>query len=183
MDGQFNNGDISGCIKTPSTFSSAQEGIKEVRKRDWRILPFEPTKITKAIAKTVEQDKLPRSQETVVFIIAAVIRVLDNEFPPFTTPHVENIQDIVIKVLRENGLASLAQTYLAYREERPKSCAEATNLLNQIGSIIKESPIGIEGNANVGHNFSAKLLKIAGAVLKWYYENELLPSYFYYLRI
>lgn len=150
--------------------------IREVRKRDGRIVPFDATKITRAIAKAAEQDGISHAQEVAVLMTAEVISVLDKEFPQFTTPHVENIQDVVIKVLRENGLDSLADTYLNYREERTKARAEGANLLKQIGDIIKESPIGVEGNANVGHNFSAKLLQIASAASKWYYENEMLPA-------
>ena len=149
--------------------------IREVRKRDGRVVAFDASKITKAIAKAADQVGLPRSQEIAALMTVEVIRILDQEFPQFTTPHVENIQDVVIKVLKENNLNNLAETYLSYREERNKSRAEATNLLHQIGDIIKESPIGIEGNANVGHNFSAKLLQIASAASKWYYENEMLP--------
>ncbi|MDD4263048.1 MAG: anaerobic ribonucleoside-triphosphate reductase [Firmicutes bacterium] len=157
-------------------FDWDSEGIKEVRKRDGRIVAFDATKITKAIAKAAEQDGLSRPQEIALLMTSEVIRVIGTDFPQFTTPHVENIQDVVIKVLKENDLGSLADTYLTYRENRTKSRAEASNLLKQIGAIIKESPIGIEGNANVGHNFSAKLLQIASAASKWYYENELLPT-------
>lgn len=159
-----------------ANLDSNVEGIHEVRKRDGRVVPFDPTKITKAIAKAAEQDGMPRAQEIAILMTADVVRIINREFPQFTTPHVENIQDVVIKVLHENDLGRLAETYLKYREERTKSRAEAANLLSQIGNIIKESPIGIEGNANVGHNFSAKLLQIASAASKWYYENEMLPS-------
>ena len=152
------------------------EGITEVRKRDGRIVPFDATKITIAIAKAAEQIGYSRPQEIALLMTAKVIQIINKDFPQFTIPHVENIQDIVIKVLRENDLDRLADTYLAYRETRTRSRAEASNLLKQIGEIIRESPIGIEGNANVGHNFSAKLLQIASAASKWYYENELLPE-------
>ncbi len=90
-----------------------------VRKRDGRIVPFEQQRITNAIYKAAASlgghDK-ERAQQ----ISDEVVYTLFHQFPPGTTPTVEDIQDIVERILIENGHASTAKAFILYRDYRTR---------------------------------------------------------------
>ncbi len=92
--------------------------IKEVIKRDGRIVPFELEKIEKAIEKALRatntyQENLARK------LAEKVLTLLERDFEK-GLPQVEDIQDRVEKVLIEEGFAETAKAYILYRQERSK---------------------------------------------------------------
>uniref|UniRef100_A0A7V3ZV96 Vitamin B12-dependent ribonucleotide reductase n=1 Tax=candidate division WOR-3 bacterium TaxID=2052148 RepID=A0A7V3ZV96_UNCW3 len=92
--------------------------IKEVIKRDGRIVPFELEKIEKAIEKALiatnnYQAGLARR------LAEKVLVILEKDFEK-GLPQVEDIQDRVEKVLIEEGYAETAKAYILYRKEREK---------------------------------------------------------------
>ncbi len=90
--------------------------ITKIYKRDGTIVPFEREKITHAIYKaaaSVGGHNLKKARE----LSALVVDILENHFPK-TTPTVEEIQDIVEKVLIEQGHAKTSKAYILYRQER-----------------------------------------------------------------
>ena len=92
--------------------------VKEVRKRDGRIVPFEKEKITEAIfkaAKAVGGEDRGLAED----LAASVTFYLRKEFPG-QIPTVEEIQDIVEKVLIKTGHAKTAKAYILYREKRAR---------------------------------------------------------------
>ena len=90
--------------------------IKSIRKRDGRIVSFQSEKIVAAIAKAFiavgrEKDKAPsRLAEKVVK--EAEMRLSD------TIPGVEDIQDIVERVLIQADFCDVAKAYILYRQKR-----------------------------------------------------------------
>ncbi len=92
--------------------------IEFIRKRDGRIVPFEKTKIVEAIFKAAQsvggQDRYLAED-----LAEAVTVYLNREFLG-TIPTVEEIQDIVEKVLIKTGHAKTAKAYILYREKRAR---------------------------------------------------------------
>ncbi|MDR0545769.1 MAG: anaerobic ribonucleoside-triphosphate reductase, partial [Mycoplasmataceae bacterium] len=86
---------------------------------------------------------------------------------------VEHIQDTVVRALHEKGHVKLATDYNNYRRERAKQRAIKTDLMTAINKIGIETD---RDNANVGNNFSAKLLRIASEANKWHMLMKLLPE-------
>lgn len=92
--------------------------IKKVKKRDGRIVDFKKEKITNAIfkaAKAVGGEDLELAKR----LTEEVVKILEERFPK-ETPSVEDVQDVVEKVLIENGHAKTAKAYILYRKEREK---------------------------------------------------------------
>ena len=90
--------------------------IKYIKKRDGRLEPFHPEKITAAISRAliavgVKADADALSKE--------VVLSLEKRFPK-KIPSVEDVQDAVIKILRKNKLRKVAKEYLSYRREKEK---------------------------------------------------------------
>ncbi len=92
--------------------------IEFIKKRDGRIVPFEKKKIADAIFKAAQsvggQDRYLAED-----LAEAVTAYLNKEFLG-KIPSVEEIQDIVEKVLIKTGHAKTAKAYILYREKRAR---------------------------------------------------------------
>ncbi len=90
--------------------------ITQVRKRDDRIVPFHEKKIANAIFKAVlavgGEDRF-LAEELARVVTLFLERELDDRIPG-----IEDIQDVVEKVLIETGHAKTAKAYILYRDER-----------------------------------------------------------------
>ncbi len=95
------------------------EKIPYVVKRNGAIVPFNRLRITNAIyraAIAVGGRDRKRAEE----LTDQVVEILENNYSADNLPTVENIQDIVEKVLIENGHARTAKAYILYRAERAR---------------------------------------------------------------
>jgi anaerobic ribonucleoside-triphosphate reductase len=126
--------------------------IKYVQKRDGTVVSFDKEKISQAIYKAAKavgvEDKL-RADE----LANAVTLFLKSEFKR-NMPTIEEIQDIVEKVLIETGHMETAKAYIIYRQKR-KEIREGVCKINgrklvfwdqyAVSKILKEKT-GLENN-------------------------------------
>jgi len=91
-------------------------GIKFVKKRDGRIVPFNKEKIAEAIFKAA-QSVGGENKYLAEDLAEAVTLYLEKKFQS-KTPSVEEIQDIVERVLIKTGHAKTAKAYILYRQKR-----------------------------------------------------------------
>ena len=91
--------------------------ITQVVKRSGAVVPFNPERITNAIYRAAVAVG-GRDRERAAWLTEHVVRILQQNAPPGHTPHIEEIQDVVEKVLIENGHAQVAKAYILYRDER-----------------------------------------------------------------
>jgi ribonucleoside-triphosphate reductase len=92
--------------------------IKQVRKRDGRLVAFDQTKIANAIfkaAQAVGGDDRVLADELASMVTMFLERNFDD-----TPPTIEEIQDTVEKVLIETGHAKTAKAYILYRDKRAR---------------------------------------------------------------
>ena len=91
------------------------ELFEKIKKRDGRIVEFDSSKITAAIAKsgkaTGEFDEREARKLTLRVLTLA------HEMRPGPTPEVEEIQDIVERVLLDSPYYQTAKAYILYREQ------------------------------------------------------------------
>jgi len=93
--------------------------IKSVVKRSGAIVPFNPDRITNAIYRAaVEQGG--RDRALAEQLSQKVVAMLEANTLPDHTPTIEEIQDVVEKVLIENGHARVAKAYILFRDERAR---------------------------------------------------------------
>lgn len=104
--------------------------IKNVRKRDGRLVEFEVDKIAGALYKAFGAcyDKVDLKK---VYAIAHDVekRLEDNES---TFPTVEFVQDTVEEILIEEGYVRVAKAYILYRDKRSRSRDMKSILLESI---------------------------------------------------
>ena len=136
--------------------------ITVIKKRDGREIHFSPEKITRAIflaASHVEQDSGEVADyATAERLCEQVVGLLNNCYQD-KVPSVEEVQDMVVKVLIENGHAKTSEAYILYRAERSKIRNMKTRLMKSIGEItfsdsndadIKRENANIDGNTAMG---------------------------------
>jgi len=90
--------------------------VTHIIKRDGEVVPFDSSKIVNAIYKAaaaVGGHDRELSERLAAQVTAILARAGD-------TPSVEEIQDLVEKVLIENGHARTAKAYILYRQERAR---------------------------------------------------------------
>ena len=148
--------------------------FREIRKRDGRVVVFEPAKITDAIFKAV-QAVGGSNREIAENLTWQVVRYLKKAGYGGIVPAVEEVQDSVEKVLIENGHARTAKAYILYRDRRTRIREAKTELMDVVKEILVETS---RESAAVSSSPSAKMLQIAMAASKKYYLSNLLPGDF-----
>lgn len=98
----------------------------QVIKRSGAIVPFRQERIANAIYRAVVAVG-GRDRQRAEWLAGQVVEYLETTLPAGHTPHIEEIQDAVEKVLIENGHAAVAKAYILYRDERRRSRQEAAN--------------------------------------------------------
>jgi len=92
--------------------------IKEIRKRDGRVVIFDESKIADAIFKAA--CAVGGSDRAMADELAAVVTMFLEKNYDGRTPGIEDIQDLVEKVLIETGHAKTAKAYILYRDKRAR---------------------------------------------------------------
>lgn len=90
--------------------------IKNVQKRDGRIVSFDSKRIRHAIHRAFVAVELENG-ERAGDVTKEVVRLLEEQFVE-AVPSVEDIQNRVIEVLRDKGYKKVADGYQAYREKK-----------------------------------------------------------------
>lgn len=143
----------------------------KIIKRDGRIVKFDSKKIDNALIAAIVGNNFSLEDIDIKKITSTIVDLLESKKKSEFS--VEEIQDLVIDTLFKLKYNELAKKYKAYRKERNKVREINSNLMNTI------SKIGIhtdKDNANVGNNFSAKLLRIASEANKWHILTKVLPK-------
>ncbi len=147
--------------------------IKWVQKRDGRIVPFQAEKIADAIfaaAKAVGGED--RRQAEV--LAGQVIHLLQQKVLAQEVPQVEEIQDLVEKVLIEQGHARTAKAYILYRNHRTRIREAKSELMDAVSEIFQEAG----SDTQVCSTPLGKLQRIAIAASERYCLHNLLPRDF-----
>lgn len=134
-----------------------------VVKRDGREVDFDSLKISKAIKKAAEDINLPLKESQIIEIIKKIIAYIELSKTEKIT--VEEIQNLVEIALEKSEYHDIKRVYSNYRNERTKVREIKSDLMNAIKRIGVETD---RDNANVGNNFSSKLLRIASESNKWH---------------
>lgn len=137
--------------------------MQYVVKRDGREVSFNSVKIATAIKKASDEvgEKLKESE--LLDIVKRVINYIEDLGKERVT--VEKIQNLVEKALLDSNYENIKIAYSNYRKERTKVREIKSDLMRAIEKIGIETD---RDNANVGNNFSSKLLRIASESNKWH---------------
>ncbi len=151
--------------------------IKKIRKRDGSVVPFEPEKITEAIwkaAKAVGGKDRERAKQLSDMLMSQ----LDKKYGEREIPEVEDVQDMVEKLLIEEGHAKVAKAYILYR----KSHEELRNVKGLFDTIeVVDDYIGlndwmVKENSNMGFSLQGLNNYIATKIINNYWIRRIYPE-------
>lgn len=134
-----------------------------VIKRDGRKSKFNSIKITNAIKGAASEIGFDIKESEALELTEKVIIRLEKM--NICEISVEEIQNVVESLLLENGHKPIGVAFSNYRRERTKIREIKSDLMKAIEQIGVETD---RDNANVGNNFSSKLLRIASESNKWH---------------
>ncbi len=150
-----------------------------VRKRDGKIVPFDKKRISNAIFKAVKAvggSDRKRAEELADQVALILYRRF---FKRGNIPHVEEIQDIVEKVLIENGHAKVAKAYILYREKRKQAreiSKAIVNGVNLIEEYLEKSDWRVNENSNMNYSLQGLNFHISSSVIARYWLTKLYPQ-------
>jgi len=93
--------------------------ITQVVKRSGAVVPFNEERISNAIYRAAVEVG-GRDRAIAEDLARQVVAMLEQNNTDGHPPHIEEIQDVVEKVLIENGHAKVAKAYILYRDERAR---------------------------------------------------------------
>jgi len=134
-----------------------------VRKRDGRVVPFDKQKIADAIfkaAKAVGGEDMHLADE-----LAGVVTLFLEKHYPSGPPGIEDIQDMVEKVLIETGHARTAKAYILYRQKRAEMREKARVLKHEERRDSTDRDLMVDGQA-IKQSFAWDRRKIADALVR-----------------
>ncbi len=148
--------------------------VKQVKKRSGKIASFNRENIYRAIfkaAKSVGGRDSKRANE----ITDAIVEELNRRFGTDIVPDVEQIQDMVEKVLIERGHAKTAKSYILYRDlhNRIRDIKSIIDAEELISNYIGELDWQVRENANMAFSLQGLNSYIASTVQKNYWLNKI----------
>lgn len=150
--------------------------IVQIVKRDGRIDDFDILKIEKAIGKAMNAIG-SKEIEDCKKLAGLVEQKIEENFEG-KTPDVESVQDLVEKVLMENGFSDVAKEYILYRAKRSKVRDMKTSLMkiyDEIATKDAEESDAKRENANVdGDTAMGTMLKFGSEGAKDYFSKYIL---------
>ncbi|MBN2387344.1 MAG: hypothetical protein JXB85_10005 [Anaerolineales bacterium] len=136
--------------------------LKYVVKRNGAIVPFSQDRITNAIYRAAVSVG-GRNREIAEGLSKQVVEILETRFGPKKHPTVEEIQDLVEKVLIENGHAKVSKAYILYREERNRRRKKEQGHVTQRSEYIPWEKIWHVLNWSVDHDLNT-IKKLNGRI-------------------
>ncbi len=150
--------------------------IRKIKKRDGKIVDFNPVKITEAIwkaAQAVGGKDYKRASE----LTNKVIDILEKELKRSEIPTVEQVQDAVEKVLIEDGHAKTAKAYILYRKQHQD--------MREIGGLLKDIDVvddylsmmdwKVNENSNMAYSLQGLNVYATESIISHYWLNKIYP--------
>lgn len=151
--------------------------IKEVIKRDGRVVPFEKDKIEEAVYKALTAVGEGGKKASRELANKATV-LLNRRFKKDEPPNVEQIQDIVEEVLILENFVETSRAYILYREQR-RQIREARIATEEGVSLVDEYLNGkdweIKENSNMAFSLQGLNHYVASYVAKKYWLNRVYP--------
>jgi len=148
--------------------------ITKVVKRSGNVVEFDPKKIAKAVAKAFAatgEGSLKDAQK----VSEKVTRLLNKNYKKGYIPEIEEIQDLVERVLMVLDFEETAKAYILYREQHRKireteeSLKEAVDLVDK---YIQEIDWKVKENANMAYSLQGLNNYVSSIVSSKYWMNR-----------
>ncbi len=146
----------------------------QIKKRDGRVVEFDSSKITDAIQKAGEATGEFGVREAKKMTMKVISLARDLRLGP--VPEVEDIQDIVERVLLDSPFYKTAKAYIIYREQhnqiRKIAIKENVDLMD---SYIRRMDWKVKENSNMSYSLQGLNNFISSDITAEYWLNRIYP--------
>ena len=150
--------------------------IRKIRKRDGKVVDFNPIKITNAIWKAAQavggKDHKKASELT-----DKVLEKLEKELKRGEIPTVEQVQDVVEKIIIKEGHAKTAKAYILYRKQH-QDIREVGGLLKDIDVVdgyLSMMDWKVNENSNMSYSLQGLNVYATENIVSNYWLNKIFP--------
>lgn len=148
--------------------------IKQIKKRDGRLVAFDASKITAAIHKAGQATGTFGERESKKLTLRVL--TLAHELRLGPTPEVEEIQDIVERVLLDSPYYQAAKAYIIYREQHAQIRRIATKAhVDLVEHYIRKLDWKIKENSNMCYSLQGLNNYISSDITAEYWLNKIYP--------
>jgi len=150
--------------------------VKFVRKRDGRLEPFDQERITDAIWKAANAVS-GKDRELTKRLSDQVVVLLNERFGEEGVPTVEEIQDLVEKVLIENGHARTAKAYILYRKQHQdmRELAALLSSADLVDQYLEIQDWRVRENSNMSYSLQGLNNYLSSTVIAKYWITRIYP--------
>jgi ribonucleoside-triphosphate reductase (formate) len=148
--------------------------FEKIEKRDGRIVEFDSSKITAAIAKAGTATAEFGDREARKLTLRVL--TLSHELRLGSSPKVEEIQDIVERVLLDSPFYKTAKAYILYREQHAQIRKITTRAnVDLVNHYIEKLDWKIRENSNMSYSLQGLNNYISSEVTSEYWLNSIYP--------
>ncbi len=151
--------------------------MKFVRKRDGKLESFDQERITTAIWKAAKAVG-GKDREQAKKISDQVVDELQRRFSDDGCPTVEEIQDIVEKMLIENGHAQTAKAYILYRKQHQdmRELAALLSSADLVDQYLEVEDWRVKENSNMSFSLQGLNNYLSSTVIAKYWISRIYPE-------
>jgi ribonucleoside-triphosphate reductase len=148
--------------------------FEKIKKRNGKVVEFNSSKISDAIAKSGEATGEFEKREAQKLTLKVITLARDLRLAPI--PEVEDIQDIVERVLLDSPFYKTAKAYIIYREQhnqlRKITVKENVNLMEK---YISQIDWKVKENSNMSYSLQGLNNYISSDITAEYWLNKIYP--------
>jgi anaerobic ribonucleoside-triphosphate reductase len=147
----------------------------KIRKRDGRIVEFDSSKVTCAIARAGKATGEFGQREAENLTRRALTLARESGLGPL--PEVEEIQDMVERVLLDSPFHKTAKAYILYREQHNQIRSIVTGKnVDLVENYIQKLDWKVRENSNMGYSLQGLNNFISSDVTSQYWLNRIYPT-------
>ncbi|UCD78987.1 MAG: ribonucleoside triphosphate reductase [Desulfobacterales bacterium] len=148
--------------------------FEKIKKRNGSVVEFDSSKITAAIAKAGQATGEFEEREARKLTLRVL--TLAHELNPGPVPEVEEIQDIVERVLLDSPYYKTAKAYIIYREQHAQIRQMATRAnVDLVDHYIQRIDWKVNENSNMSYSLQGLNNYISSDVTSEYWLNSIYP--------
>ncbi|RKY03203.1 hypothetical protein DRP77_06730, partial [Candidatus Poribacteria bacterium] len=150
--------------------------IQKIIKRDGRIVDFDITRIANAIFKAARAVG-GEDYELACRLARQVVSMLEEKLKPGEIPTVEQVQDVVEKVLVENGHYKTAKAYILYRKqhEEIRKVRELFSNIELVDRYLDEADWRVRENSNMTYSLQGLNFHVSSVIASQYWLEKIYP--------
>jgi anaerobic ribonucleoside-triphosphate reductase len=148
--------------------------VRKVVKRSGRVVPFDQKKITLAVTKALAASG-EGTKEDAKRVSDKAVQLLNKNFKKGDIPAIEELQDLVERVLMILDFEETAKAYILYREQHRKIRETEESFNEAVGLVdkyIQEIDWKVKENANMAYSLQGLNNYIASIVSSKYWMNR-----------